>query len=218
MLVAAGFALLKLLRSFFAKTIEFERGRSLFHRTIQAIRTTSVAQNDLQSRLAELMVQMWNGARLDSVPEGGYNPDDSSFQIDDSLQLKVRCRHSMSLVFDSIWRWREEYQALGRGSLDALKQPTNPDSANESSASSTHLDNSIVNAANTNTNPANATLMPSHALHGGSGMLTANGGLTPGASGLSVPVSAATTMLGGLGYAGAGAEAGYDFSIPSTGC
>jgi len=120
MLVAAGFALLKLLRSFFAKTIDFERGRNLFHRAIQAIRATSVVQNDLQSRLAELMVQMWNGARLDSIPEGGYGAtdDDSPIQIDDSLQLKVRCRHSMSLVFDSVWRWREEYQALGRGSLD----------------------------------------------------------------------------------------------------
>lgn len=119
MLVAAGFAILKLLRSFFAKTIDFDRGRTLFHQTVQAIRATSVAHNDLQSRLAELMVQMWNGARVGAPPEVPYDgADDSPIQIDDRLQLKVRCRHSMSLVFDSIWRWREEYQALGRGSLD----------------------------------------------------------------------------------------------------
>lgn len=119
MLVAAGFALLKLMRSFFAKTIDFERGRTLFHQTFHAIRATSVAHNDLQSRLAELMVQMWNGARLGSGPEPSFDrADDSPIQVDDSLQLKVRCRHSMSLVFDSIWRWREEYQALGRGNLD----------------------------------------------------------------------------------------------------
>lgn len=116
MLVAAGFALLKLMRSFFAKTIDFERGRTLFHRTIQAIRSTSVLDNDLQWRLAELMVQMWNGARIDK--SNTFHDDDSSLLIDDSLQLKVRCRHSMSLVFDSIWRWREEYQAQGRGTLD----------------------------------------------------------------------------------------------------
>lgn len=119
MLVAAGFALLKLLRSFFSKTIDFERGRTLFHKTVQAIRATSVAHNDLQSRLAELMVQMWNGARMNSVSDTSFNQaDDSPIQMDDRLQLKVRCRHSMSLVFDSIWRWREEYQALGRGNLD----------------------------------------------------------------------------------------------------
>lgn len=116
MLVAAGFTLLKLMRSFFSKTIDFQRGRTLFHHTVQAIRATSVVNNDLQWRLAELMVQMWNGARLENGNQQ-YKQDDN-LQIDDSLQLKVRCRHSMSLVFDSVWRWREEYQALGRGSLD----------------------------------------------------------------------------------------------------
>lgn len=124
MLVAAGFALLKLLRSFFAKTIDFARGRMLFRHTVQAIRQTSVVHNDLQSRLAELMVQMWNGARLDSGGHANNNEDDSPIQADDSLQLKVRCRHSMSLVFDSVWRWREEYQALGKGSLDGKPSPS----------------------------------------------------------------------------------------------
>lgn len=119
MLVAAAFTLLKLMRSFFSKTIDFQRGRNLFHRSIQAIRATSVVSNDLQWRLAELMVQMWNGARLD---QKNYNQeDDTPIQVDDSLQLKVRCRHSMSLVFDSVWRWREEYQALGRGSLEGKR-------------------------------------------------------------------------------------------------
>ena len=118
MMVAAGFALLKLMRSFFAKTIDFHRGRSLFHQTIRAIRATSVVNNDLQWRLAELMVQMWNGARLDSNQQSFNSNDDSPIQMDDSLQLKVRCRHSMSLVFDSVWRWREDFQALGRGTID----------------------------------------------------------------------------------------------------
>jgi len=61
----------------------------------------------------------------------------------------------MSLVFDSIWRWREEFQSIGRGSLDASTQnhPTNPDSAAESSASSTHH----LDATN--------TLPPSHQLN-----------------------------------------------------
>lgn len=116
MLVAAGFALLKLVRSFFVKSIDFERGRLLFHRTITAIRSTSVVQNDLNWRLAELMVQMWNGARVDNAQI--YHGEDTEQKIDDSLQLRVRCRHSMSLVFDSIWHWREEYQARGRGNLD----------------------------------------------------------------------------------------------------
>lgn len=117
MLVAAGFALLKLVCSFFGKSIDFERGRLLFHHTITAIRSTSVVQNDLNWRLAELMVQMWNGARRQTQAFQSQN-DEAVQEIDDSLQLRVRCRHSMSLVYDSIWHWREEYQARGRGNLD----------------------------------------------------------------------------------------------------
>lgn len=123
MIVAACFALLKLTSSFFAKEIDFERGRQLFHRTIQAIRNMSIINNDLPWRLAELMVQMWNGARVEtrSLPSQSDNNRGNSETrtvVDDSLQLKVRCRMSMSLVFDSTWRWREEFQAQGRGNLE----------------------------------------------------------------------------------------------------
>ena len=193
MVVAACFALLKLLSSFFASEIDFARGRQLFHRTITAIRSMSVINNDLAWRLAELMVQMWNGARVEQRSQMANNSNGTGVEprapVDDSLQLKVRCRMSMSLVFDSIWRWREEFQALGRGSLDgqlptpysiptivfsqrftkanapvtaAMKNPTNPDSAAESSASSTHMD---------------STLMPSHQLQ--NSLLTAPGTVTP---------------------------------------
>ncbi|KAK4191778.1 hypothetical protein QBC35DRAFT_425380 [Podospora australis] len=185
MLVAAGFALLKLMRSFFAKQIEFDRGRNLFHGAIRSIRITSVVSNDLYWRLAELMVQIWNGARIDSLSPSYHQHDDNP-EIDDSLQLKVRCRHSMSLVFDSIWHWREEYQARGRGTLDALKQPTNPDSANESSASSTHLDSTL------------APPPPQHGLP--LGMATSNGALTPSAAGSALGGPGPQAGLLGLGY------------------
>ncbi len=204
MLVAAGFALLKLMRSFFQKNINYDQGRQLFHRTIAAIRSTSVVHNDLQWRLAELMVQMWNGARLETQkPLRQPQPQDteSRIEIDNSLELKVRCRHSMSLVFDSIWHWREEYQARGRGSIDgvfiplslhvlvsllthsALKRPTNPDSANESIASSTHMDNGFQAMTVTHGIPSllstatNGTLTPAPsglAGHSQNGLLAAN--------------------------------------------
>ncbi|KUI58340.1 Regulatory protein LEU3 [Cytospora mali] len=176
MLVAAGFALLKLMRSFFANSIDFERGRLLFHRTITAIRSTSVVQNDLNWRLAELMVQIWNGARVDNKKQS-YHDEDSIHEIDDSLQLRVRCRHSMSLVYDSIWHWREEYQARGRGNLDSLKQPTNPDSADQSSASSTHLDPPLTTGAHG---------LPANLLTAANGALTPSGGsgFGPGQGGL----------------------------------
>lgn len=116
MIIAGCVTLLKLLSSFFAREVDFERGRQLFHRTIQAIRSMSVINNDLAWRLAELMVQMWNGARVEQRSQLQHNGNghDTRTIVDDSLQLKVRCRMSMSLVFDCVWRWREEFQSQGR--------------------------------------------------------------------------------------------------------
>ncbi|KAK2073841.1 hypothetical protein P8C59_008088 [Phyllachora maydis] len=151
MLVAAGFALLKLIRSFFV----------------------NVVNNDLNWRLAELMVQIWNGARLDAAGQTHSNEDGSPESIDNSLQLKVRCRHSMSLVFDLIWHWREEYQARGRGTLDP---------------SSTHLDSALM--------PASQGLPTTLA-----GLASSNGALTPsGGSVMGGGVGGQGNALLGMAY------------------
>ncbi|KAL4873252.1 hypothetical protein BDV12DRAFT_160684 [Aspergillus spectabilis] len=146
MMVAGGCTLLKLCKSFFAAHIDMDYTKSLFNRTIWAIRGVSVISNDLPERLAEVLAQMW---KLGSTPSPKPPPD--GVEMDDSLMLKVRCRMSMSLLFDSVWRWREDTRTKGRNiegefnlsrhrviinmSAAYLKNPTNPDS-NESSASS----------------------------------------------------------------------------------
>ncbi|KAJ5163216.1 uncharacterized protein N7500_005046 [Penicillium coprophilum] len=111
MMVAAGCTLLKLCKSFFASHIDMEYTRNLFNRTIWAIRG---CQHPAMT-----------------CPNGLLNTD-----VDDSLRLKVRCRMSMSLLFDSVWRWREDARTKGRNIEAYLKNPTNPDSAADSSATS----------------------------------------------------------------------------------
>jgi len=106
MIIAAGFTLLKLLNSFFASFIDLEYGKTLFTRTIATIRKISVMREDLPSRLAEVLAQMWRAGQ-----QGNFTS---------SLEIKVRCRMSMSLVYDSVWRWREEFEAKGRGDLDGM--------------------------------------------------------------------------------------------------
>ncbi|KAL8689375.1 MAG: hypothetical protein Q9218_004944 [Villophora microphyllina] len=152
MIVAAGFTLLKLLNSFFADKIKGTYGRELFMKTIRAIRTISVATNDLPSRLAEVLAQLWkNGG---SGARNGHVPNTA---IDNSLQLKVRCRMSMSLVHDSLWRWREAFQPKGPDRLEAaVKNPTNPDSNVESSASSTVNDTGLASNPMTGGLPSEA--------------------------------------------------------------
>ncbi|KAF4125047.1 Fungal specific transcription factor domain [Geosmithia morbida] len=233
MLVAAGFTILKLIRSFFAKTIDFQRGRTLFHSTVAAIRRTSVVHNDLQWRLAELMVQMWNGARLDTAHHAVNPQDDSPVNVDDSLQLKVRCRHSMSLVFDSVWRWREEYQAIGRGSLEGEQQQmpapslpprspgqnmrgrsgtARPDDANSAEAALKQPTNpDSANESSSSSSHLDSTLMASQGLT--SGGLNSNGTLTPGGAGaVSTSSSAAPSVMGSLSYG----ETNYDFFDPQN--
>lgn len=126
---------------------------------------------------------------------GSGHSDGGGAVVDGRLQLKVRCRMSMSLVFDSIWRWREEFQAQGRGSLEAaMKNPTNPDSAAESSASSTHLDSTLM--------------PPSHSLQNQL-MAAAAGSVTP--SGMS-GVGGVGSNHGLMGGNGNGGGVGYSES------
>ena len=78
--------------------------------------------------------------------------------------------------------------------LVALKQPTNPDSANESSASSTHLETTLA--------------PPSHSLPANLGLAASNGALTPSANGSAMGGGAQSSLLG-LNY-----ENNYDFWDP----
>ncbi|KAJ5590551.1 hypothetical protein N7450_004523 [Penicillium hetheringtonii] len=148
MMVAAGCTLLKLGKSFFAAHIDMEYTKNLFNRTIWAVRGVSVSSNDLPERLAEVLAQMW---RLSGSPQ-----ITSASDVDDSLRLRVRCRMSMSLLYDSVWRWREDARTKGRNIEGLctivkqssikygyanlceayLKNPTNPDSTADSSATS----------------------------------------------------------------------------------
>ncbi|RDW76055.1 hypothetical protein BP5796_06876 [Coleophoma crateriformis] len=165
-IIAASFTLFKLLSSFFAAEIDFDRGRQLFHHTIKAIRSMSIINNDLPWRLAEIVVQMWNGARVEQrnnmqhLGSNGMANDDMIVAIDDTLQLKTRCG----------------------------KNPTNPESSAESSASSTHLDSTLM--------------PPSHAIQ--SQLLAAGGTVTPN-NGMSN-----ANLMGGVGYS----ESNYEVFDP----
>jgi hypothetical protein len=99
MLVSAAFALMKLLKSSFSRHIDFNHGKLLFNGAISAIRRISVMDHDRPIRLADILAQMWNATSLEPAEE-------------DALQLKVRCRMSMSHVYDTVWRWRQRFRPV----------------------------------------------------------------------------------------------------------
>lgn len=116
MMVAGGCTLLKLCKSFFASYIDMDYARNLFNRTIWTVRRASVSNNDLPERLAEVLAQMW---RLGDAPPQNQSTNNHA-DIDHSLRLKVRCRMSMSLLYDSVWRWREDARTKDRNIEGAL--------------------------------------------------------------------------------------------------
>jgi len=99
MIVSAAFALMKLLKSNFSRHINFNHGKLLFNGAISAIRRISVMDHDRPIRLADILAQMWNATGPEPAEEDG-------------LQLKVRCRMSMSHVYDTVWRWRQRFRPV----------------------------------------------------------------------------------------------------------
>jgi hypothetical protein len=125
MMLAGATTLLKLLNSFYAAHVDVPSGRSLFSRTVNLLRELSVRSNDLPQRLAEVMAQLWetSGASEQRL----FNPETNQAKPpDESLQLRVRCRSSLSVLYDAIWRWRQQAQQTGRSdNLDhAVEHPT----------------------------------------------------------------------------------------------
>lgn len=111
MMLAAGFSLLKLMHNFLGEHELDTKGASeLLQRTVWALRSMSVVENDLAERLAEVLAQVWKSGRVRAAPD--HNSIEEG-EEDDSLQLKVKCRMSMSLLFDSVWRWRQHFHFRG---------------------------------------------------------------------------------------------------------
>lgn len=136
MILAAGCTLFKLSNSFFAPQMD-STGRQLFSQTVAALRSTSVAPNDLPQRLAEVLAQLWQvsseerSANARASQTSNTSPTTTTSarvrpEVDATLQLKVRCRMSMSLVYDSVWRWRDRFGA-SRNLDRAVEHPTQPD-------------------------------------------------------------------------------------------
>ena len=110
MMLAAGFSLLKLMHNFLSQHELDMRGASdLLTRTLFALRSMSTSEDDLAERLAEVLAQVWKSGRVRAEPSHNIGEQNR----DDSLQLRVKCRMSMSLVFDSVWRWRKNFRFQG---------------------------------------------------------------------------------------------------------
>lgn len=140
MMLAAGFSLLKIMQYFLPQhDLDTQGASSLLHRTLWALRSTSVVENDLPERLSEVFAQVWKSGKVPDT-ESGVRSEEPS----DELQLRVRCRMSMSLVFDSVWRWRKNFRDLRPPpsrffNVSGEGAPTDPTLPKHESANNTHV-------------------------------------------------------------------------------
>lgn len=99
--LCAAFIILKILRNnYFAAIVDTRSGQTLVNFSVSALRKMSVTNNDLPGRLSDVLAYLWT------------HPDASiaSGRGIDGLQLKVKSRMSMSIVYDSLWRWRAQFR------------------------------------------------------------------------------------------------------------
>lgn len=158
MLLAAGYTLHRLLNSFFASLVSEEDGKDYFRRAIRTIREMSLVHNDLPMRLAEVLAQLWRAQANVSAAKTDNIVSSPASSIDTSLQLRVRCRMSMSLVYDSVWRWREIFKS---GDLDsAVEHPTDLEdpSTNASCSDIREMGNDVSFAPGINSLPPSSGL------------------------------------------------------------
>lgn len=127
MMLAAGFSLLKLMHHFLPQhDLDTQGASGLLTRTLWALRSASVLENDLAERLSEVLAQVWKSGPIKTADQVTNTESAApSEEPSDELQLKVRCRMSMSLVFDSVWRWRKNFrdQRPPQGKLTSTVSP-----------------------------------------------------------------------------------------------
>ncbi|KAJ6030173.1 hypothetical protein N7460_010439 [Penicillium canescens] len=100
--VCASLIILKIItNSYFQSLLDVDTGKKMLNSVISTLRKMSIANNDLPARLSDVI------SFFCSLPES----ETPSARPIDGLQLRVRNRLSMSIVYDSLWEWRRHFQA-----------------------------------------------------------------------------------------------------------
>ncbi|KAK9239868.1 hypothetical protein V1525DRAFT_396999 [Lipomyces kononenkoae] len=103
-IVLAAFIILKLQFSSLSERLDVDSGKRHFASAIAIMRKSSIKDNDFPIRVSTIMFQLWklhSKDRLDAIRDG--RPQYIS------PRLKLRSRMATSVLFDSIWVWRERY-------------------------------------------------------------------------------------------------------------
>ncbi|KAI0135810.1 hypothetical protein F4814DRAFT_437258 [Daldinia grandis] len=95
----AAISILKIQKSELVRYVSSASGEKAYFSAIYLCQRASFQSNDLGARGVTILGQMWTSKNMYRQPDGRV----------DSLSTRIRSRLSMSVVFDSFWWWRVEF-------------------------------------------------------------------------------------------------------------
>ncbi|KAI1799495.1 hypothetical protein F4811DRAFT_565524 [Daldinia bambusicola] len=98
-LLLAAISILKIQKSELVRHVNSASGEKAYFSAIYLCQRMSLQSNDLGARGVIILGQMWTSKNMYRQPDGRVN----------SLSTRIRSRLSMSVVFDSFWWWRVEF-------------------------------------------------------------------------------------------------------------
>ncbi|KFY91885.1 hypothetical protein V500_04417 [Pseudogymnoascus sp. VKM F-4518 (FW-2643)] len=118
-LTLAAATILKLCRSTeLSSKLDLLLGEQSYFAAIQILKKRTLKNNDLNARMAAMLLQLWQSKRV-------FLQEDGSI---DSLCVKIRSRGGMGVVYDCLWYWRQEF--LGRQNPYARGTPQSISTSN----------------------------------------------------------------------------------------
>ncbi|KAF5574036.1 nicotinamide mononucleotide permease [Fusarium pseudoanthophilum] len=101
MALLAAFCILRIVRSQLKEHIDLRDAQQSLFKAISFVKRRSMQHGDLDERYGTILSQLWsNSDSMDTTTANG-------------LDLRIRSRLFMSVVFDSLWWWRVEYNGQG---------------------------------------------------------------------------------------------------------
>lgn len=94
----ACYTLLRILKSSFAKYLDFEKSKRTFFLGIDIAKRLSTENNDIATKNAVILARLWNSDKIFRLADGR-----------EYTTLKVRSRLAMGVVLDAVWWYRQEY-------------------------------------------------------------------------------------------------------------
>ncbi|KAF4498531.1 nicotinamide mononucleotide permease [Fusarium agapanthi] len=101
MALLAAFCILRIVRSELKEHIDLRDAQQSLFKAISFVKRRSMQHGDLDERYGTILSQLWS------------NSDSMNTTTANGLDLRIRSRLFMSVVFDSLWWWRVEHNGQG---------------------------------------------------------------------------------------------------------